>query len=84
MVKIDPYYWNLMIEDERSTINHYARSMGIWKQMIEREKDEKQKQYYKYFMDVDEIYLEKANEKLTKFREELNDYEHRQEELRGL
>lgn len=84
MVAIDPYYQKLKIQDERSTINHYARSMGIWKQMIEKEKDEKQKQYYKYFMDVDEIYLEKANEKLSKYRAELDAYEHRQAELRGL
>jgi cyclopropane fatty-acyl-phospholipid synthase-like methyltransferase len=84
MVAIDPYYWKLMIDDERSTINHYARSMGIWKQMIEKEKDETNKQYFEYFMDVDEIYLEKANEKLSKYRAELDAYEHRQAELRGL
>ncbi len=84
MVDIDPYYQKLIIQDESSTINHYARSIGTWKQMLERETDETQRQYYKYFMDVDEIYLEIANERLTKFRAELNDYEHRQEELRGL
>lgn len=77
MVAIDPYYWKLMIDDERSTINHYARSMGIWKQMIEKEKDETNKQYFQYFMDVDEIYLEKAHEKLTTYRTELDDYERR-------
>ena len=78
MVDIDHHYWKIMIEDECSTINHYARAIGIWKQMLEREKDETQKQYYKYFMDVDEIYLEQAYERLTRFRTELTDYEHRQ------
>ena len=78
MVAVDPYYWKIIIEDERSTINHYARAMGIWKQMLEREKDDKQKQYYEYFMTVDEIYLEKANEKLTRFRAELDAHEYRQ------
>jgi cyclopropane fatty-acyl-phospholipid synthase-like methyltransferase len=78
MVDIDPHYQNLIIEDECSTINHYARAIGIWKQMLEREKDETQKQYYKYFMDVDEIYLEIAYERLKRFRTELDDYEHRQ------
>ena len=81
MVKIDPYYWKLMIEDERSTINHYARTMGIWKQMMEKETDETQKQYFKYFMDVDEIYLEQANERLEKYRRELIDHEQQQREL---
>jgi hypothetical protein len=74
---IDPYYQTLKIQDERDTINSYARSIGIWKQMIEREKDETQKQYFQYFMDVDAIYLEKANEKLTRFRAELDAHEHR-------
>jgi len=81
MVKIDPYYWKLMIEDERNTINHYARTMGIWKQLMERETDETQKQYFKYFMDVDEIYLEQANERLEKYRRELIDHEQQQREL---
>ena len=81
MVEIDPHYWKLMIEDERSTINHYARTMGIWKQMMEKETDETQKQYFKYFMDVDEIYLEQANERLEKYRHELIDYEQQQREL---
>lgn len=78
---IDPHYWKLMIEDERNTINHYSRSMGTWKLMMERETDETQKQYFKYFMDVDEIYLEQAYERLKKYRSELTDYEQQQREL---
>lgn len=68
-------YWKLMIDDERETINHYARSIGIWKQMIERETDEIQKQYYEYFRDVDIIEMENSNERLEKYRAELTDYE---------
>lgn len=68
-------YWKLMIDDERETINHYARSIGIWKQMIERETDEIQKKYFEYFRDVDIIEMENANERLEKYRSELTDYE---------
>lgn len=68
-------YWKLMIDDERETINHYARSIGIWKQMIERETDETQRQYFEYFRDVDIIEMENANERLEKYRAELTDYE---------
>ena len=42
---IDPYYQKLKIQDERDTINLYAWMIGTWKQMIEVEKDDKQKQY---------------------------------------
>ena len=68
-------YWKLMIDDERETIIHYARSIGIWKQMIERETDEIQKKYFEYFRDVDIIEMENANERLEKYRSELTDYE---------
>ena len=68
-------YWKLMIDDERETINHYARSIGIWKQMIERETDETQRQYFEYFRDVDIIEMENSNERLEKYRAELTDYE---------
>ena len=39
---IDPYYQQIKIQDERDTINTYARMIGTWKQMIEVEKDDKQ------------------------------------------
>lgn len=72
---VDSFYLRLMIADERATINHYARSIGIWKQMIERETDEIQKKYFEYFRDVDIIEMENANERLEKYRSELTDYE---------
>jgi hypothetical protein len=78
---VDPYYWKLIIEDERNTINLYARMMGTWKQMIHKEQDETNKQYFEYFMRVDEIYMEQANEKLEQYRKELTDYELSQREL---
>lgn len=84
MVAVDPYYWKIIIEDERSTINLFARMVGTWKQMIEREKDNKQKQLYKLWMYQDEIELEAAHEKLTTYRAELDDYERRQAVVRGL
>jgi cyclopropane fatty-acyl-phospholipid synthase-like methyltransferase len=78
---IDPYYWKIMADDERNTINHYARMIGTWKQMLEREVDETNQQYFKYFMRVDELYLEQANERLEKYRAELTNYELQQREL---
>lgn len=81
---IDPYYQKIKIQDERDTINLYARMIGTWKQMIEVEKDDKQKQLYRYWMYLDEIELEAAYEKLTTYRTELDDYERREDELRGL
>ena len=72
---VDSFYLRLMIADERATINHYARSIGIWKQMIERETDETQRQYFEYFRDVDIIEMENSNERLEKYRSELTDYE---------
>lgn len=72
---VDSFYLRLMIADERATINHYARSIGIWKQMIERETDATQRQYFEYFRDVDIIEMENANERLEKYRSELTDYE---------
>lgn len=72
---VDSFYLRLMIADERATINHYARSIGIWKQMIERETDETQRQYFEYFRDVDIIEMENSNERLEKYRAELTDYE---------
>ena len=81
---IDPYYQKLKIQDERDTINLYARMIGTWKQMIEVEKDGKQKQLYRYWMYCDEIDLEVAHEKLTTYRTELDDYKRREDELRGV
>ena len=81
---IDPYYQKIKIQDERDAINTYARMIGTWKQMIEIEKDDKQKQLYRYWMYLDEIELEAAHEKLTTYRTELDDYERREDELRGL
>ena len=81
MVEIDPVYQKLIIEDERNTINLYARMMGTWKQMIRKEQDETNKQYFEYFMRVDEIYMEQAHERLEKYRAELTDYELSQREL---
>ena len=78
---IDPYYQKIVIEDEKDSINFYARSIGVWQQMIQKEEDDKQRQYFQYFMDVDIIELENANERLERFREELTRYELQQREL---
>jgi hypothetical protein len=69
------------IADSRDSINYYARSIGEWRQMIAREKDEKIQQWFKYFMDVEETYLELESERLEKLRAELTDYEREQRQL---
>lgn len=78
---VDPYYWKLKIVDEHETINRYARMIGTWKQMIEKETNDENRQYYEYFQRVDEIEMEKSYERLEKYRAELTDYELRQREL---
>jgi len=81
MVNIDPYYQKIIIDDEKDSINFYARSIGVWQQMVRKETDDTQRQYFQYFLDVDIIELENANERLGKFREELTRYELQQREL---
>lgn len=78
MVDIDPYYWKLKIVDEHETINRYARMIGTWKQMIEKETNDENRQYFEYFQRVDEIEMEKSYERLEKYRAELTDHELRQ------
>ena len=78
---IDPYYQKIIIDDERDSINFYARSIGVWQQMIQKETDDKQRQYFQYFRDVDIIELENANERLERFRGELISHELRHREV---
>jgi hypothetical protein len=81
MVAIDHYYQKLIIEDEKNSINYYARSVGVWQQIIAITEDDYQKKMYEYFRDVDIIELENANERLEKLRAELTDYECGQREV---
>jgi hypothetical protein len=81
MVAIDHYYQKLIIEDEKNSINYYARSVGVWQQIIAITEDDYQKKMYEYFRDVDIIELENANERLEKFRAELTDCECGQREV---
>ena len=78
---IDPYYQQIIIDDERDSINFYARSIGVWQQMIQKETDDKQRQYFQYFRDLDIIELENANERLERFRGELISHELRHREV---
>jgi len=78
---IDPYYQKIIIDDERDSINFYARSIGVWQQMVQKETDDTQRQYFQYFMDVDIIELENANERLERFRGELISHELRHREV---
>lgn len=66
-----------IIEDERDSINYYARSMGIWQELIRTTEDDYYKQMYEYFRNVDIIETENANERLQTLRRKLTDYERR-------
>lgn len=65
----------IFIDDEKDSINYYARSIGVWQQLIFITDEDRQKQMYEYFRDVDIIELENANERLEKLRAELTDWE---------
>jgi hypothetical protein len=69
---------------ELDNINYYAREIGDFKKMLEGEvaqNNEEIKQWFQYFLTYAEIELEAANERLTEYRQKLNDYEQRQREL---
>lgn len=72
---IDPVYQKVIIADEMDSIRYYAWEIGEMKGMIERETDERMMQYWEYFLSIAETEMELANERLTKFRKELTDYE---------
>ncbi len=46
---IDPYYQKIIIDDERDSINFYARSIGVWQQMVQKETDDTQKAVFSVF-----------------------------------
>jgi len=69
------------IADSRDSINFYARSIGAWKQLKAKEEDDKNFQWFHYFMLLDEIDMEEEVERLEKLRTELVDYERGQREL---
>ena len=70
-----------IIDDEKDSINYYARSIGIWQELIRKTEEDYYKQMYEYFRNVDIIELENANERLQTLRRKLADYERRQPKL---
>ena len=70
-----------IIDDENDSINYYARSIGIWQELIRKTEEDYYKQMYEYFRNVDIIELENANERLQTLRRKLTDYERRQPKL---
>lgn len=66
-----------IIADEKDSINYYARSIGIWQELIRKTEDDYYKQMYEYFRNVDIIEMENANERLQALRRKLTDYERR-------
>ena len=87
MVEIDPYYQELQIEDEKDSIRYYAKSIGVWKAMLEKttaDTDDFIIQMLNYLLTLDETYLENTHEKLKQLRQELTDYRLRHPEFRGL
>ena len=78
---IDVITHKIFIDDEKDSINYYARSIGVWQSLIFLTDDDYQRTMYEYFRDVDIIELENANERLEKLRAELTDYERGLREL---
>lgn len=75
---------NLWIPYELENINYYAREIGDFKRLLEGKMASAHddiKQWFQYFLTYAEIELEAANERITKYRAELEDYEQRQGEL---
>ena len=87
MVEIDPYYHELQIEDERNSIKFYARSIGVWKAMLEKTTADTSDfiiGMLNYYLTLDETYMENVNENLKQLRKELADYRLQHPELREL
>lgn len=78
---MDTYTQKAFIADSLASINYFARSIGEWRAMIAREKDDVFKQWFSYFCDIEETYLEVESERLETLRNELIDWERRQREL---
>lgn len=72
---MDTVTQKIFIDDEKYSINYYARSIGEWQQLIHKTDDDYQRKMYEYFRDVDIIEMENANERLENLRRELTNYE---------
>jgi len=78
---VGPYLQIALIKEEKDTINFHAQEIGFFKRLLEKQSDEKLRQWFNFFISYSEIKLELANERLEKLRTELIDYEQRQREL---
>jgi hypothetical protein len=78
---VGPYLQKALIDEEKDTINFHAQEMGFFKRLLEKQQDEKLRQWFNFFISYSETKMELANERLEKLRNELIDYEQRQREL---
>lgn len=75
------YYQQIMIDDERNSVNFYAQEIGFLVSMLHKIENETLRQWINFFISYSEQELENANERLKKLREELTACELRQAEL---
>jgi hypothetical protein len=74
----------LWIPYELDNIRYYALEIGDFKKMLEGKMasaHDNIRQLYRYFLTYAEIELEAANERITEYRKELDDYDQQRGEL---
>jgi hypothetical protein len=78
----DAYFLRTIeIPCEQDNINFEAREIGFYGSLYEKEKDDKQREWFLYFIEYSEGRLEIANAKLKEFRAKLDDYNKQQRQL---
>jgi len=69
---IDVRWAEIMVLEERDTINHYAQEIGFWGGWLEARKDDEiLSQWFKYFLSIAQSELEGAHERLKGQRAKL-------------
>jgi hypothetical protein len=82
MVESEAYFIKTIdIPCELDNINFEAREIGFYTNLYEKETETKLREYFLYFIEYSEKGLEKANERLKRFREKLASYGEQQREF---
>ena len=82
MVESEAYFIKeIDIPCETDNINFYAREVGFFNKAFETEENIEFKQFYLLFLEHAENELEKANGRLTEYREKLISFNEQQREL---
>jgi len=74
-MEYNPTWQKIRIECEIESINHYAQEIGLFKNLLEKQDDDRYRQWYNYFINIYEAEIENARETAAKLRAELTAYE---------